>query len=274
VRGRDGLSSSRQEAVLSRPAGLKDDDRNGGRTGDRGVDVLNEVVHLCQQVVLSMHQYIQLNKPWFDTAHAVSSVLSLVGWSIGLPLLVTAWVRGRVRALHVGPIGVQFKEEAMIAVAAADRSWRARVKSKPSNVPLMRKTIEEAFTPEVADNLVGRSVLWVDDRPYNNELVVRALKKLQLDVEQVESTEIGMARLADRSFDLVISDMERHGNRRAGYELLAQIRALDQGLPFFIFASEDKPEFRKEAAERGAQLSTNDVVELMSEIVDRLGKQR
>ena len=58
-------------------------------------------------------------------------------------------------------------------------------------MPRIRAAVSRAFEPEVADNLIGKSVLWVDDNPANNELAVRALRKLQLEVEQATSTEAG-----------------------------------------------------------------------------------
>ena len=38
-------------------------------------------------------------------------------------------------------------------------------------------------------------------------------------------------------------------------------------VPFLIFAGSDSPEFRREAAERGAQLSTNDMLELIDHVI-------
>jgi CheY-like chemotaxis protein len=227
-----------------------------------------------QAMDFDVFHFIQANKPWFDAAYAASSVLSLVGWTVGLTLLAIAAMRGRISSFTLGPATValtQMKREAVTETAAAARMWAAPAKAEAVDVPKIRQTIERAFTPEVADALAGKAVLWVDDNPRNNDLVVRALKKLGLHVEQVETTTAGMIRLGERRFDLILSDMGRRDNMRAGYELLEQVRAQDQTVPFFIFAGDDKPEFRAEAKRRGAQLSTNDMVELMSAIVDRLG---
>jgi DNA-binding NarL/FixJ family response regulator len=61
-----------------------------------------------------------------------------------------------------------------------------------------------------------------------------------------------MAAFKRRKFDLVISDMDRGDDMRAGYSLLKLL--LDRGskVPFFIFAGSDTPEYRREAAKRGA----------------------
>lgn len=52
-------------------------------------------------------------------------------------------------------------------------------------------------------------------RQANNELAIRALKKWHLDIEQATSTELALAAMQRRHFDLVISDMGRRYASRA-----------------------------------------------------------
>jgi CheY-like chemotaxis protein len=130
------------------------------------------------------------------------------------------------------------------------------------DVPRIRAMVDRVFTPETLNNLTGKPILWVDDNPTNNELAVRALRKFGLDIEQATSTEAAMAAVQRRKFDLVISDMARGDDMRAGYGLLKLLRDGGSKVPFFIFAGSDTPEYRREATERGAQLSTNDMLEL------------
>ena len=137
--------------------------------------------------------------------------------------------------------------------------------------PRIRATVDRAFTPQTLNNLAGKAILWVDDNPVNNELAVRALRKFGLDIEQETSTEAAMAAFQRRKFDLVISDMGRGSDMRAGYGLLQLLRDGGSEVPFFIFAGSDTPEFRREAAERGAQLSTNDMLESVDDVVKHLG---
>lgn len=103
-------------------------------------------------------------------------------------------------------------------------------------------------------------------------LAMRALEKLRLDVVQETSTEAGLAAMQQRHFDLVISDMGRGDNMQAGYQLLDAIRAKSNPVPFFIFAGSDTAEFRQQALARGAQLSTNDMLELMDNVIATLGR--
>lgn len=216
-------------------------------------------------------QLIQSNKLYFDIAHALSSFINLVAWCLAIALLVNALRRGRVESISFGPIGVRI-QEAVQATASAARAWKSE-DPKPVDVPRIRATVSRAFEPEILRNMTGKPILWVDDNPSNKRLAVRALSKFNLEIEQVTSTEAAMALLEKRNFDLVISDMGRGTNLRAGYELLQLIRESGNNVPFFIFAGQDRPEFRREAAARGAQLSTNDMLELVDNVVKYLGEK-
>ena len=215
--------------------------------------------------------FVQSNKPYFDFAQAVSSVVNLFVWCLALVLLVLALRRNRIESLSVGPFSFRMlKEEAIIATATASRAWQSATGEKV-DVPRIRATVDRAFTPETLNNLTGKAILWVDDNPANNELAVRALRKFGLDIEQSTNTEAAMAAFQRRKFDLVISDMGRGSDMRAGYGLLELLRGSGSKVPFFIFAGSDTPELRREAAERGAQLSTNDMLELVDNVVKYLG---
>jgi CheY-like chemotaxis protein len=216
--------------------------------------------------------FIQTHKPYFEAASALSSVVNLVGWCLGFVLLCVAWRRQGIRSVTVGPVNFQMQQAAVEATAAATRNWQAQVPTQKIDVDKIRSTVARAFTPTAIDHLIGKSILWVDDNPTNNELAARALRRMQLDVEQVTSTEAGLAAMQHRKFDLVISDMGRGTNMRAGYELLAAIRQTRPDLPFLIFAGSDTPEHRRVAKDNGAQLSTNDMLELIDTTIKLLGQ--
>lgn len=218
--------------------------------------------------------FIQSNKPYIDAAHALSSAINIVGWLLGAVLLWIAWRRNSIKSFQVGPVNFQMEQAAVEATATAARDWQAKAPMQTFDLGRIRETVGRAFRPAVLDNLTGRSVLWVDDRPANNALAVRALRKFHLDVEEVTSTEAALDVMQRRHFDLVISDMGRGDNKRAGYELLAEMRRKGSMVPFLIFSSSDRPEFRQEAMDRGAQLSTNSIVELLDYIIRDLGEPK
>ncbi|MFV0298357.1 MAG: response regulator [Hyphomicrobiaceae bacterium] len=219
-------------------------------------------------------EFVQSNKDVFDIIQAVSTILSLLVWTVGSILLVRAWRRNAIKSIGLGPISFRLQEEAVKATASAIRTWdKAHPNGKAAvDLPRIRETVSRAFAPDTLDRLIGQSILWVDDHPQNNMLAVRAMRRLNLDIEQVLSTETALEALHQRRFNLVISDMGRGANLLAGYELLAAIRQSGNQIPFFIFAGSDTPEFRRQAAEAGAQLSTNDMIELMDCVITTLGK--
>lgn len=222
----------------------------------------------------SVLAFVHDNKSYIDAAHALSSVINIVGWLLGAVLLTIAWRRNTIRSFQVGPVNFQMQEAAIEATATAARDWEGKTPTSSFDIARIRDTVGRAFVPDVIDNLIGRSILWVDDRPANNALAVRALRKFKLDVVERTSTDQAMAALAERRFDLVISDMGRGADMRAGYDLLARIRETDDAIPFLIFSSSDKAKHRQEALDRGAQLSTNSIIELIDFIIGHFGGRR
>jgi len=218
--------------------------------------------------------FVQAHRPYLEVLQAVATVINLVVWLFALGLLMFALRHRRIESLAVGPFNFRImKEEAMVAAATASAAWQSPAAAENQvDVPRIRATIDRMFTPGVLNNLMGKAVLWVDDRPEGNRLAMRALKKFGLDIEQVPSTEEAMAALARRKFDLVISDMARGSDQHAGWGFLKLLRDGGSGVPFFIFSSLDLPEYRREAEKRGAQLSTNDMIELIDHVGSYLGR--
>lgn len=215
--------------------------------------------------------FVQANKPYIDAAHALSSAINIIGWLLGAILLTIAWRRNTIRSFTVGPVNFHMQEAAIEATATAARDWQSKMPIKTVDISRIRRTVGRAFSPELADNLTGKSILWVDDNPRNNELAVRALRKFRLNIEQATGTQSALELMRTRHFDLVISDMGRGENMLAGYELLEAIRSKDIDIPFLIFSGSDKPEHRREAMDRGAQLSTNSIIELLDYVIEHLG---
>lgn len=115
-----------------------------------------------------------------------------------------------------------------------------------------------------------RRILWVDDRPDNNIYERQVFESLGLTFELALSTDEALERLKDSRYGAIISDMGRPEGTREGYRLLEAVRASDRVTPFFIYASSNKPEHKREAAERGAQGSTNGASELVELVTQAL----
>lgn len=120
--------------------------------------------------------------------------------------------------------------------------------------------------------VLGRhpQILWVDDRPSLNQHEVAALHALGMHVSLSASTEDALRRFRTQSYDLVVSDMGRPPDARAGYTLLNALRGSGDLTPFVIYASSDRPEHFDEAVRRGASGSTNRPDELVRMVSNAL----
>ena len=87
----------------------------------------------------------------------------------------------------------------------------------------------------VASFLVGAKILWVDDRPANNINEKRTLEDFGIHVDQVRSTSEALNRLLGRSFDLILSDMDRNGRSDAGMELLHNLQSSGCRTPIVFY---------------------------------------
>lgn len=116
-------------------------------------------------------------------------------------------------------------------------------------------------------------VLWVDDRPDNNvQERERVLARGQLVYELATSTDEGLAAARGSLFDVVISDMGRPGDRRAGYTLLKGLRREGNLVPFVIYSAGRKPEHVDEALRLGALGTTDDHRELSALVLRAVGR--
>ena len=119
--------------------------------------------------------------------------------------------------------------------------------------------LHPAKPPKLKEAMVrrARSILWVDDHPENNALLVSQLRGRGHSIVQVTSTDAALKRI-DRgeAFDLVISDLGRAGDRLAGKTLAAALAAQVPDLPVIIYASPRALGFRDELLAAGAKLVT------------------
>jgi Response regulator receiver domain len=92
-----------------------------------------------------------------------------------------------------------------------------------------------------ADFLRGGRILWVDDFPENNDILIRLFKQAGMSVDIVLSTEEAISLLTRRSYDIVLSDMARGDDLQAGMGMLQEFRRRDVRLPVLIFAAQFDP---------------------------------
>ena len=118
--------------------------------------------------------------------------------------------------------------------------------------------------------LAGAHVLWVDDRPENNIYERQALEALGLRFTLSRSTEDALDQVRSQSFDVIISDMGRPPDARAGYTLLERLRESGVNTPYIIYAGSASPEHKAQAAQKGAFGATNRPQDLFKMVIDAI----
>jgi DNA-binding NtrC family response regulator len=84
--------------------------------------------------------------------------------------------------------------------------------------------------------LNGKTYNLVDDQPRTIAAHKSELKHEGAFVETVDSTKNLEAKLADRNYHLIVSDLKREGDPQAGLEYLKKIQNRDDLPPRLIFA--------------------------------------
>jgi CheY-like chemotaxis protein len=115
-------------------------------------------------------------------------------------------------------------------------------------------------------------VLWVDDRPSNNEYERQALEALGIKIVISTSTDDALDKISRQHFDAIISDMGRPPDNQAGFTLLDRLRSSGHQTPFIIYAGSRAPEHQAEAIRRGAVGCTNRATELFAMVVAALSR--
>jgi CheY-like chemotaxis protein len=161
---------------------------------------------------------------------------------------------------------------ALVAAAAARPDEGATPEIVAKDVAAAKIAVE-AVTPRALRRASQAKVLWVDDRPSNNTNERRALEALGVDVTISTSTDDALAKIERQNFDVIISDMGRPSDARAGYTLLDKIRAAGNTTPYVIYAGSRAPENVAEARRRGAMGCTNRPDELFDYVLTAIGRQ-
>jgi CheY-like chemotaxis protein len=130
--------------------------------------------------------------------------------------------------------------------------------------------VAESVNARVIRRASEATALWVDDRPRNNIFERQSLEALGFSFVLATSTEEALDHVGKQKFDVIISDMGRPPDARAGYTLLEKLRASGNQTPFIIYAGSNAPEHKAEARSRGALGSTNRASELFGYVLEAI----
>ena len=221
---------------------------------------------------------------WAALIKAVTELISVLIWPT-LVLILLIRFRSSINAFLRDMGEFSFKAPGMEATArrrqleaaanlGAAEAWRSGGSvsgNAEQDTPDLGRLVESLPSPREQRRLATAQVLWVDDRPANNEYERRALEALGIRVDVSTSTEDALARQGSRRYDLVISDMGRPPDQRAGYTLLDALRRSGDQTPYVIYASSRSAEHIAEARRHGALGCTNRPQELFQYVLQGLG---
>jgi CheY-like chemotaxis protein len=119
-------------------------------------------------------------------------------------------------------------------------------------------------------------VLWVDDRPANNEIERKLLRPHGIVFDNVVSTDEAVEQLGAESYDLVITDLGREGSSdrsaTAGATFLDQPIVRNGGPPVVVYAGQWAVLQRDDLRRRGALHVTASRRQLLKTVLDVLGR--
>ena len=216
-------------------------------TGDIGVGQLYRQV--ISDAIAESNLVLALIGPAFDAGR------------LGEPTSVVAfeWQRARFHGAAVVPLLVDGGTMPRDDQLAPQLRWFTR-----RNAMTLRRA---SFSTDIATCVSAVStmarlprraarVLWVDDRPANNEFERKLLRPHGIVFDSVVSTAEAIEQLVNESYDLVITDLGRQGSSdrsaSAGAAFLDQPVIRDGGPPVIVYAGTWALAQRADLVRRGA----------------------
>ncbi len=207
-----------------------------------------------------------------DLLHGLASFAwPLLAVIIALMLInpVRQAISSRDLSVRIGEYEVSIQE---VADQQGDliESIRKDVESLNSRVDSIEGKDSTTASPSESPPEI-ESVLWVDDYPPNNALLVLRLTEADISVTTARSTNEALDKLGKRSYSYIITDIgrvepgETIKNTEAGLEFIREVRKFDSVTPILVFSSRVGL-VGAEAKELGANIATSSSTELLREL--------
>lgn len=204
-----------------------------------------------------------------SAAHLISAIASLA-WPLVLAVLLYKLfdpIRRLVESAMARKFTIkvagnelsmeELSEQQRIAVSDLQEKF-ARLEEKLAISP-----VEKALEASTVSS--GKRILWVDDRPKNNSLLMATLEERGQRVDTALSTDEAIRQLERKRYDLIISDMGRPENDHAGIEMTRVLREKGVDLPIYIYCgSWAALNLRDEAMSAGASGITSSASSLLA----------
>ena len=218
----------------------------------------------------------------FAGSFTAAERLPLIYFLICFPVLVLcvfAWLVSKHSGKLFAPSDFRNEDnyvKMQMSVVASLTAATAKSDTPASEAELHRivEVVRAASLATASGDGWRNHILWVDDRPANNEYERQAFEGVGLRFTLALSTAEAFERLSQNKYAAIISDMGRREGPREGYVLLDRLRQQADRTPLFFYASSNAPEHKRETQEHGGQGCTNNAQELF-EMVTRavIGRQ-
>ena len=117
--------------------------------------------------------------------------------------------------------------------------------------------------------LQGAQILWVDDRPSNNEWETATLCAFGAKVCQVAGTDEALSYLSNKQVDLILSDIAREGSNREGVKALPELRRAANEAPLVFYAGTIRPEMGVPVGAFGITNRPDELLHLVLDVLER-----
>jgi CheY-like chemotaxis protein len=205
----------------------------------------------------------------------VSEFIDAIAWpavTIVVVLLFLAQLRKLLERPDVNvtvPGGLSITAKSQQAATGALVTASA-LRDQDPEPDVVQNKVEKAAGAVASTHRTPR-LLWVDDEPSNNRYEKVALEALGISVDQSTTTEDALDRNSrDGPYDVVVSDMGRPGDARAGYTLLDKMRANGDRTPYVVYSGSTDPKHYDEAVSHGAVGSTALPADLLDMVVQAI----
>jgi CheY-like chemotaxis protein len=236
-------------------------------TGDIGVGQLYRQV--ISDAIAESNLVLALIGPAFDAGR------------LGEPTSVVAfeWQRARFHGSAVVPLlvdgGAMPRDDQLPAQLRWFTRRNAMTLGRASFSADVATCVSAASTLSRLPRRAAR-VLWVDDRPANNEFERKLLRPHGIVFDSVVSTTEAIEQLVNETYDLVITDLGRQGSSdrsaTAGAAFLDQPVIRDGGPPVIVYAGTWAVAKRAELVQRGAVDVMANREALISTVLQILGR--
>jgi len=144
----------------------------------------------------------------------------------------------RIRKIGFGGFELELAEELDDLAASKDGSAAKDKKERHSQAARTARLLEDN-----RELLSCVRLLWVDDHPRNNLREMKILRRLCVQIDLAGTTELAEDALQRAVYDLVISDMSRGDDRRAGEQIALAIAdsALQPQLIYYVGEERERP---------------------------------